>query len=146
MPIELTVFEDWHAEAMEVQQDQERDEIVLEQGMLEGAVTVLRSDTPLVIGGVKEVWPGRSIAWSFLSKHAHGYMCPITRLVRAYIDVCNFARCELYVRDSFDAAHKWAKMLGFKPECLLRQFKPYEPRGYRNEMMYVRYGSWARQH
>lgn len=77
----------------------------------------------LAIAGVTEVWEGRGIAWSVLSRNAGPHLVALTRSVVRYLDSLSFQRLELYVDAQFAAGCRWARLLGFEletPEPMLR--------------------------
>ena len=48
----------------------------------------------------------------------------IHRRVSDFLDRSDVDRIETGVRESFKAGHRWAKMLGFQAEGLMRRFGP----------------------
>lgn len=79
-----------------------------------------------VIGcaGVQEVWEGRALLWSLLSKHAGTHFRPIHRAAFGFIQQAKWRRIECVVEDGFEAGHRWAKLLGMEHECLMRNYSP----------------------
>lgn len=67
--------------------------------------------------GVIEIWPGRGIAWSVLSREAGPYMLQLTRKVRQAVDLHPCRRIEMTVLYDHGEGHKWARLLGFQIEA-----------------------------
>lgn len=78
----------------------------------------------MCLGGVSPQWHGRMVAWVLLSKHAGPHMVQITRAVSRYLDGLDCRRVEMYVDAQFSTGCRWARMLGFKSEGLMRAFLP----------------------
>lgn len=75
--------------------------------------------------GVVEHWPGRGEAWAALDQGCGRHMTAITRAVRRFFDACPMPRVEIIVGASFDAGHRWAKMLGFERQsCEMAGYLP----------------------
>lgn len=70
--------------------------------------------------GIFPVFKDRAMAWAVLGADSGPYMRPITRKVKAALDLDHHKRVEMYVTTDFKEAHRWAKMLGFvcEAECL----------------------------
>ena len=90
-----------------------------------------------VIGcaGVVEHWPGRGEAWAALDRDCGRQMIAITKTAKRFFEVCPIRRIEIIVGASFDAGHRWAKMLGF--EIQSREMAAYLPTG-EAAVMYAR--------
>jgi hypothetical protein len=86
------------------------------------AHTILDGDIPIMCAGVAEMWTGRYAAWAWLSKDAGRKMVALTRIVDDYLNTRPYRRIEAYVDDRFDAGHRWARMLQFEHEGLMRSF------------------------
>lgn len=85
--------------------------------------------------GCMEVWKGRAVTWALLSTEAGKDFVQATRMVRRYLDVQPYRRIEATVDTSFDQAHRWVSLLGFRKEsdCM----KSYDPDG-RDHALYAR--------
>lgn len=71
----------------------------------------------LGMAGLIPVYPGRFlIAWALLSRHSGPHMLAITRQVRRMLGAQDVDRIEMTVNAEFEAAQKWADMLGFVRE------------------------------
>lgn len=90
----------------------------------EDSYTLLDGDTPIMCGGVCRVGHWRGMAWSFMGPMTHKRMVGITRWAKAFLDfkMMELGRIEADVKSDFELGHKWAKLLGFKKESLMRQY------------------------
>jgi hypothetical protein len=87
------------------------------------ALTVMAAGKVIAIAGIAEVWAGRGAAWLLMADGAgRRHMVALHRAVRAYLDGCGVRRVECYVDRDFLAGHRWARMLGFEREGLMRAF------------------------
>lgn len=105
------------------------------EGLLAGGPcwTVLdASGRPAACGGFYRQWEGRAIAWAFLTKGAP--MLAITRAVLEVLAQGEFLRVECWVDVDFQAGHRWAALLGFEREGLMRSFGL----GGRDNVLYAR--------
>lgn len=91
-----------------------------------------RDGRPLACGGLYGVWTGRAIAWALLSPLAP--MVAVTRAARVMLGGSGVRRVECFVDVDFPQGHRWATMLGFRPEGVMRAFCP---RG-RDHTLYAR--------
>lgn len=91
--------------------------------------------------GLLPQWPGRSIAWALLTRDLSA-----RHFLRAHHKVLSVLhaahgggtnRIETSVDAGFDAGHRWARALGFRPEGLMRC---YSPEG-RDHVLYACIGS-----
>jgi hypothetical protein len=92
----------------------------LEQGA--SAWTVLRGGRVVGCGGVIDRGSGRGEAWALIAQDAGPAMLAATRIVRRYVQTAPFRRIEAATASSFAPAGRWAAMLGFTPEGLMRAF------------------------
>lgn len=81
------------------------------------AYAAVDADTVLGIGGVVRPWAGRAVAWSVLSAEAGPHMLAITRAVKRFFALLPDRRIEISVRRDHNAAHRWARQLGFSLEA-----------------------------
>lgn len=97
--------------------------------------TYIVDGTPIACAGTIRQWPGRSVAWAYLSYLTGPIMRRLTKEVKQRLDVIP-GRIEFTVRCDFPAGHRWAKMIGFEVEspCL----KAYGPEG-EDHVGYVRF-------
>lgn len=78
----------------------------------------------ILIGGLIEVAPGRAEAWTIISEHAGVHMVRLSRMVKRYLDGGPFRRIEANVRSDFAPGIRWANMMGFEMEGLMKQYSP----------------------
>lgn len=86
------------------------------------AHTVWSGDRVVCCAGVAVLWPGRASAWALLAWDAGRNMRGLHREVLRFLDGCEIRRVEAYVYRQFEAGHRWATMLGFEREGLMRAF------------------------
>lgn len=68
--------------------------------------------------GIIPLWPGRALAWSYLSLHATGSkFLAVHRAVQRRLNECYIKRIEMTVSYDHEEAHRWARMLGFVMEA-----------------------------
>jgi hypothetical protein len=77
---------------------------------------------PMACGGLFQQWDGRSIAWAFLAVGAP--MVEVSRVALTVLESCGLRRVECWVDVDFKAGHRWARLLGFEREGLMRSFSP----------------------
>lgn len=82
----------------------------------------------LGVAGVIMQWQNRGMAWAYLSDKATGSkFLFVHRAVKRFLSTCYVNRIEMTVDCEFQAAHRWAKMLGFTLEAPM--MKSYRPDG-----------------
>jgi hypothetical protein len=126
MTVRLVTFEQRHRDALLVQERQ-RDELKDAPSRPVGqAWAALAGEHPVAIGGIYEIWRGRSYVWALLGRDVGPHMLPLTRAIRSELDAAPFARIEMVVEKDFRAAMRWAVALGFQLETpvALRCFLP----------------------
>ncbi|WP_395017728.1 hypothetical protein [Dongia sp.] len=84
--------------------------------------TALGDQEPIACGGFQECWEGRAIAWAILGETAGRHMLALTRAVRRRLDRHPAKRIEAQALIGFVPAARWAGLLGFAGECVLRQY------------------------
>lgn len=72
--------------------------------------------------GAIEMRPHLAHAWSMLSVDAPPHMFGIIKRVRGFLDLLPHRRVEMNVRGGFAAGHKWARLLGFEREGIMRAY------------------------
>ncbi len=103
---------------------------------LGGAISVLDNGRILLIGGIVNIWPGRSEVWSVLGIGSEKQMLSLTRVARKTLNLSFVKRLESYCLSGFSQGERWLKILGFQHEATLRK---YYPNGSDAEL-YVRIG------
>lgn len=86
---------------------------------LEGeyAFTALVGGKPIAVGGVKELWKGRALCWTFIARDAGGHFTELHRAVKRLLEIVPYRRLEAEARCDFPQGHRWLKMLGFTMEA-----------------------------
>jgi hypothetical protein len=85
--------------------------------------TVRHCGKVVMCAGVVSLWEGRGSAWALLSRDAGKCMRQVHRAVKEFLDGCGIKRVEAYVYPDFIPGHRWARMLGFEHEGLMRSFQ-----------------------
>ena len=89
-----------------------------------GPCYTVRQDGKIIYcAGVVELWQGRASAWALLSGEAGRSMIGLHRMVKDFLDNCGIRRVEAYVYPDFEPGHRWARMLGFEQEGLMKAFQ-----------------------
>lgn len=88
------------------------------------AITVTSDGAPVACAGMVPVWPGRAYAWALLDRDVGPHMLAVTRAIRSRLDRASFARIEMAAAVDFEAASRWARLLGFERESLARKYLP----------------------
>jgi hypothetical protein len=89
------------------------------------AYALQKEDTTIVIGGVRELWPGCGEAWMIASEYAEKYPIALTKAgerVMQEADDKGFDRIQCTVSQDFPDAQKWVEHLGFHVEGLLERY------------------------
>lgn len=108
--------------------------------MAEGkAYTVMEEEDVLFTGGCLELHRGVGELWALLSSDAIARQGRfITRGIRNYLDmlqlVYDYHRLFTYVDTNFIEGHRWAELLGFHKEAVLKKHRPDK----RDVALYVR--------
>lgn len=85
--------------------------------------SVFVGDSVVACGGLCIQWEGRGVAWAIISKGAP--LVPVTRSVLHVLNQHGIPRrVECFVDVSFREGVRWAEMLGFQREGLMRAFSP----------------------
>lgn len=72
--------------------------------------------------GAQEVWENRALVWALLSESAPKHLRQIHKYTSAFLAQAKWKRMETTVENSFKQGHRWAKLLGFEPEGLMRSY------------------------
>lgn len=78
----------------------------------------------MAIIGVMPMWPGRAIAWAYISENAGKHFPVIHRHVKKFLDNCGIRRIEATVDVGFPEGCRWMKMLGFEIEGHMKAYRP----------------------
>lgn len=78
-------------------------------------------DKIIMCCGVIHMHAGLAHAWTLLSADASPHMFGIVKAVRHLLnDVSPYRRLEMSIRAGFASGHKWAGLLGFEQEAVMR--------------------------
>lgn len=89
------------------------------------AYTAMDGSEVIACAGLAEQWAGRATAWSILSKHVTGSkFVRLHKIVQRFLDMQDYARLEMTVDQGFEQGVRWAEMLGFECEGLMRKYSP----------------------
>jgi hypothetical protein len=128
--MKIEIFLKEHIEKMAIQERQKGLEYLETDEhfkWLEGnhSYSVIDGEEVLLCAGVVEMSEGRGVAWAYLSSDIGTRMTYVTRAVKRFLKLSPLRRIEMHVDCGFDAAHRWARMLGFEMECeRMRSFTP----------------------
>lgn len=106
--------------------------MVCQQGQ---AFAVVADGETMVIAGLIEMWEGRSLMWSLMSKNAGKHMRYILKATERMITTFGARRVESTVDCDFKQGHRFMRLLGFQMEA--ERMKSYEPDG-RDCALYAR--------
>lgn len=81
-------------------------------------------DNVLACAGFYPQWTGRAIVWALLSETAGRHFVRIHRAVLRSFELHPFRRIETAVAAGFPEGDRWATMLGFQREGLMRAYLP----------------------
>ena len=62
--------------------------------------------------------------WSALSKNSGPYMLSLTRMGHRFLKDIDAERIECFVKYGYTLGNRWAELLGFKKEAVLRSITP----------------------
>lgn len=88
------------------------------------ARTAFHGTEVIACAGLIHQWPNRSIAWAILSRLAGRHMLGLTREIGGFLRHHPIRRVETGVSCDFPAAERWAEMLGFEREGMMRAYTP----------------------
>ena len=76
----------------------------------------------LLCCGVIFFHPNRAHAWTLLSGRASRHMPFLVKSVLKFLESLPCRRVEMTIRQGFSAGVKWARILGFRPEGVMRAY------------------------
>ena len=122
--VERHTYESWSADDWET---------ISGQGL---AVTGFRDESPIIVVGIIPMWHGRALGWALFSAGLNrSDLLFIHRAVVEKLDLFQrdpaFKRIEATVRETFIQGHRWVRLMGFRPEGLMRN---YDPDGHDNRL------------
>lgn len=74
--------------------------------------------------GIIPQWEHRAVAWALVGQAAGRHMIELHRAVSQSFRQHPFRRIETAVTVEFDEGHRWAQLLGFRREGLMRSYTP----------------------
>lgn len=74
--------------------------------------------------GLVELWPGRDCAWSLLSDCGPRAFLNVHRTVVRFLEARKTRRTEMSVDVDHMAGQRWAELLGFRKEGLMKSYSP----------------------
>ena len=102
--------------------------------------TVRKAGEPVCIGGVARLWPGVGEAWLGATRLARQYPLFMVRGMRHHLGVCaaemRLHRVQCVVLAARRSRRRWAGLLGFEEEGLMRKFGPQGEDFYRFAKVY----------
>jgi hypothetical protein len=88
------------------------------------AYTVTIDGEVMACIGLVEFWPGRRMAWAYLSGRIGRQMVELTWKIRRWLRYHGEGRIEAYIDPKHAAAERWAMLLGFQREGALSEWIP----------------------
>lgn len=114
-------------------QDEQKHEFCSAGYPADTSFTVENNGAVLGVFGFVEIYKGRGAVFSFISKHASKEMLPLVRRLKAMIDEgmakTGLERLEMSVLEGFEHGDRFAKLLGFEFEGVMRKY--YKGRNYK---------------
>lgn len=93
--------------------------------MVKKTVTPISMTTEVIAcGGVGGLTDHRAECWMLISQHIGSYFFKFHKSVKRFLDEQEFQRLEMAVDPNFEAAKRWATMLGFQKEGRMRKYFP----------------------
>jgi len=127
--MEIVAYAPWHLQAIALQPHQQHLGVALrEHGWAEQVDaagpcwTALVDAKPIACAGFQDCWEGRAIAWAILAEEAGRHMLALTRAIKHGLARHPAERIEAQALLGFDPATRWARLLGFAPEAVVRKF------------------------
>ncbi len=120
---------DWHIVLVEPQASQEDEKQHVMGAMADYAANSLAlscwiDDTCVGAAGLRPIWPGRSVAWALIGKHARPALPAIVRKLLFVLASYPANRIEMTVREDFLPGCRLATLLRFREEARLLGFYP----------------------
>jgi hypothetical protein len=124
-------FEAWHLDELTLQDSQS----IFEPSLVNSgyglslqtagpAYSAVIDDKVIACLGIIPQWENRAIAWGLISGDAGKYFIGVHKAVKRFLDLQDYARIETSVSCNFDQGHRWAQMLGFEREGMMRKYTP----------------------
>lgn len=107
-------------------QDEQKHEFSKMEYPKETSFTLVNGGEIVGVFGISEVFHGRAMVFSFISKDAGSYMLKMVKYLRWLIDngmkKTGAVRLEMTVLASFEHGERFAKLLGFECEGVMRKY------------------------
>lgn len=123
-------LEAWHLRAVRLQPEQAVLQPMLDDAYIRNLArnshgfTALDGPEVIACAGVILAWPGRECAWAMLSRCGPARFLRVHRAVAGFLAARETRRIEITVDVRHAAARRWALLLGFEEEGVLRAFTP----------------------
>jgi hypothetical protein len=103
-------------------------EMMVAQAAFGPAVTWKYQGRVAAIFGFVEIWNGLSEAWLIADDTARRTPLAFTKTAIFVLDIAQISmrlhRLQITVRTTDKRAEKWARAIGFEPECVMRKYGP----------------------
>ena len=73
---------------------------------------------------VADAEPHRGVAWALIAEDIGKDLYHMHKAVKRFLEGTPIIRVEMSVNYNFDPGHRWARMLGFKAEGVMRKYYP----------------------
>ncbi len=88
------------------------------------AYSAVDGDAVFACAGLIPQWEGRAVAWALIAAEAGRSMIGIHKAVGRAMRLHAYRRIETAVASDFEQGHRWARMLGFEREGLMKRYTP----------------------
>lgn len=89
----------------------------------------------IAVAGVVERWENRSEVWAIIDENSRDNFLELHNAVKRFLSIYPIKRVEAVVEYTFEAGHRWMRLLGFKKET--ERMIAYGPGG-NDSTMYVK--------
>ncbi len=124
--MEIIKFDKTHLDKVYIQEEQKHE---LENGAFfraEHSFTIVDEGNVVGVFGFFEIYKGRVVVFSFISAKAGKHLFSLAKLLRKIIDdgmqKTDIDRVEMEVVKGFDHGERFAKLLGFECEGVLKKY------------------------
>lgn len=88
------------------------------------AYSCIVDDVVFACAGLIPQWENRAMAWALISGEAGKHFLSIHRAVKRTFAMHPYRRIETTVAMNFEEGYRWADLLGFEREGLMRKYVP----------------------
>lgn len=128
MTFTIIPFEAWHLDALEHQPAQVDAyayvDVASHMNLANDLAFTGITDRIVGCAGLIPMYEGHDLAWANLSVCGPAVFLKIHRAIQRFLIKRNTRRTEMWVRADFEAAHRWARLLGFEWEGQMRFVDP----------------------